>query len=117
MSICRIYNNIIILIICAFTVLFVDTRQDYAYSDENKDFLFAKQALEDEFYDIAKDRIISFITSYPGSKNISEARLYLGRAYFKLNKLDRAKYEFEYIVERPESAAFSDEAKIGRAHV
>ena len=67
MPICRIYNNIIILIICIYAVLFVDTRQDYAYSDENKDFLFAKQALEDEFYDIAKDRLLSFISNYPDS--------------------------------------------------
>src|SRR3989338_1666017 len=104
------YKNIIIGLICAGIFLIWPCQGTAFSSTEDRDFLFAKQAFEDEFYDIAKDRFISFISSYPASKEIIPAHLYLGRAYFRLNKFDRACYEFEYILGRPDSAAFSDEA-------
>ena len=49
------YKNIIIGLICAGIFLIWPCQGTAFSSTEDRDFLFAKQAFEDEFYDIAED--------------------------------------------------------------
>ena len=53
---------------------------------DRDNFVLAKKAFEDEFYDISQEQLERFLANYPQSQYKDEAHLLLGRCYFQYGK-------------------------------
>ena len=79
-------------------------------SQPESDYVFAKKAFKDGFYDLAEERLEIFLKNYPQNPHLYEARSLLGRSYYYRNNMAGAAYEFEGILGSPQASQFHDEA-------
>jgi TolA-binding protein len=82
----------------------------FAQSGEDADFLSAKKAFSDGFYALAQENLESFLDNYPGTNNLYEAHILLGRCFYYQNNLKKASYEFDIVLNAPPTAAPQDSA-------
>ena len=66
-------------------------RSDY------EDFFAAVRSFEDGFYDIARTQFETFVKVHQDSRYLAQARLYLGRTYYSLNKYNQALEELHAV--------------------
>ncbi|MDD5436847.1 MAG: tetratricopeptide repeat protein, partial [Candidatus Omnitrophica bacterium] len=90
--------------------LFLAAAAFAAQATEEGDFLFARKAFRDGFYDLAGERLESILRNYPNTPRIYEAHSLLGRSYLRQNNLPRALYEFEVDLNAPAGSDSQDEA-------
>ncbi|MBI4974263.1 MAG: tetratricopeptide repeat protein [Candidatus Omnitrophica bacterium] len=96
-----------------FLLLFIFSYVSVFAADtlEENDFLFAKRAFSDGFYDLAKERLENFLSIYPQSTpRIYEAHLLLGRCFYYQNNLTRAIHEFDIVLNARDGSGLEDEA-------
>lgn len=91
-----------------------------ACSDETQseaDFIYAKKAFNDGFYDLAQERLVAFLKSYPGTAHLYETHTLLGRSYYYRNNFTGALYEFDGILNAPQAAEFHADALYWSAEI
>lgn len=81
-----------------------------AESQDETDIVIAKKAFGDGFYDLAQERLESFLKNHPGDPRLYEAHALLGKSYYYRNNFTGALYEFETVLGSPQASAFHDEA-------
>ncbi|HPM43635.1 MAG TPA: tetratricopeptide repeat protein, partial [Candidatus Omnitrophota bacterium] len=102
-------NTIAKIFLTSFILFF----SAFAGAQDNKpesDYVFAKKAFKDGFYDLAEERLEIFLKNYPQNPHLYEARSLLGRSYYYRNNMAGAAYEFEGILGSPQASQFHDEA-------
>lgn len=97
-----------IAVVCV--ALIAGPRALAAESGDESDFVYAKKAFNDGFYDLSQERLESYLKSYPQSPHQYEAHMLLGRACYYRNNLAGALYEFESVLSAPQASEFHDEA-------
>ena len=65
---------------------------------EEAEFMSAKKAFTDSYYDISQARLEAFLKGYPQTTRLYEAHQLLGRCYYNQNNFSRAVYEFDMIL-------------------
>lgn len=98
-------------------LIFVNVFAFAAENAEEPDFVFARKAFNDGFYDLAKDRLEFFLRSYPDTARLYEIHNLLGRCYYNQDNLARALYEFDLVLDTPEGSVFQDEAAYWSAEI
>ncbi len=97
-----------------FTLLFIIfALRSIAFAvitNEEDEFIFAKKAFEDKFYEVAKGQLESFVKKYPRSDRIVQAQLMLGQCNYHLDKLLPAISELEKVLNRPRQINVTDVA-------
>ncbi|HPN66672.1 MAG TPA: tetratricopeptide repeat protein [Candidatus Omnitrophota bacterium] len=74
------------------------------------DFVLAKKAFEDEFYDISQEQLERFLLNYPQNERRDEAHLLLGRCYIALGKYAQAVNEFDIVLSSSSANRLYEEA-------
>ncbi len=82
----------------------------YAEMTEDADYVFAKKAISSGLYDLAGERLESMLRNYPNTPRIYETHSLLGKVYYHQNKLSRALYEFEVVLNAPSGSDSQDGA-------
>src|SRR3989338_2846011 len=96
-------------IILLFSILYATHFNLYAQQEEGE-LLFARKAIKDGFFDIAENKLQSFLKKYPNSLHKFEAYLLLGKCFYNTGDYKKALYEFQLIIDNPEASELEDEA-------
>jgi len=98
-------------VIVIFSALFLMNAFSFAAdSAEEADFVFAKKAFNDGFYDLAEERLAAFLRAYPETPRLYEAHFLRGVSFYSRNNFSKALYEFEIILSSPAAGNFTDGA-------
>ncbi len=82
----------------------------FAQGSEETEFIFAKKAFNDGFYSLAQESLEDFLDIYPATEHLYEAHILLGRSLYYQNDLKGAHYEFNVVLNAPNSSQFEDAA-------
>jgi TolA-binding protein len=74
------------------------------------DFVLAKKAFDDEFYDISQEQLERFLLNYPKSQLQYDAHLLLGRCYTYLGKYSQSIKEFDIVLSSASANRLHEEA-------
>ncbi len=62
---------------------------------QNADFKLAVNLFNDKLYDLSLEQFKQFVSNFPGSSQIPDAKFYIGRIYRSLGKRDEARAAFQ----------------------
>lgn len=97
----------IFVITAMFLMIFAPS---FAQSSEEADFALAKKAFRDGFYSLSQENLEGFLRNYPATEHLYEAHLLLGRSLYYQNDIKGACYEFDIVLNAPNSSGFEDSA-------
>jgi tol-pal system protein YbgF len=85
-------SKILIILVTLIVIVFQGYSQRYGESD---DFSYALKLYNEGFYDIAAQQFNIFVTRYPNSERVPEAKYYLGLSLYNAKDFENARIEFQ----------------------
>lgn len=99
-----------VLFFLVIAAVFLQAHSVSAQNIEDADIVIAKDAFKNGLYDIAGERFEAILRNYPDTARVYEIHSLLGKCYYYQNKLSRASYEFDIVINAPAGSDSQDEA-------
>ncbi|RJO64083.1 MAG: outer membrane protein assembly factor BamD [Candidatus Omnitrophota bacterium] len=102
----RFFCFVLMVASCVFVFT---SRATCQTNKESESFFVASKAFDDGFYEVSLSLLGRFLSSYPNTSKLPEAKILIGRCFFQLGKYLEALKQFEELLKLPGIGLFKDE--------